>query len=576
MKFNYSFYISRFCAFGICCFFLLSSACVSTPDINSLEPGEYTDQIIRGKIQPGQPGVAVLVSRGDRVLFSKGYGLADIARKTPIATDSKFRIGSISKQFTAAAILKLQEADKLKVMDRLSKYIPDYPGGDEVTLHHLLTHTSGIENYTDKIDFRGRVSQATTTEDLIELFKYDEFNFKPGDSFSYSNSGYFLLGYIIEKVSGKSYLQYLQETFFTPLGMNDSGVYRADSSLDNEALGYSYIDGVTRIALNWDMSHAGAAGALYSTVEDLHRWNKAVFNDQVLDQESLAAALTGAKITISSELTDYGYGWALGEQGGLKLIHHSGGLDGFSSYLARFPEKDLTIAVLHNASPGFVGVSPFGIAQEIARAYLRQEMMADGDSSKTTREVDDSVNPESYQSFAGDYDYGPLAILEVKASNNRLFAQLTGQREFRIYPESPNKYFWKIVDAQIEFLKDSNGKVVAARHTQNGRSFLAPKLEKIATVEVPKQILDQYVGVYGFDNIGKFTVTRKRDVLVVQVPPEFRIPKNKLEIFGKSRTLFFSPFFRKIKIEFVSNGEEKVEQAIIHQGSSRFEGVRIE
>ncbi|MCP4433293.1 MAG: beta-lactamase family protein, partial [Gammaproteobacteria bacterium] len=277
MKVQDCFNISRVLKLGLICIFLVSSACATKPDKASLESGEYIDDVIRGMVKPDQPGIAVLISRGDRVLLSKGYGLADMEQEIPVTSKTKFRIGSITKQFTAASILKLQEEGKLKVTDRLSKYLPGYPRGDEVTLHHLLTHTSGIENYTDKIDFSGRVTQGITPEDLIETFKYEDFNFNPGDSYSYSNSGYFLLGYILERVSGKSYEKYLQETFFKPLAMNDSGVHHADLKLANEALGYSHIEGETVNALNWDMSHAGAAGAIYSTVEDLHRWNEGIF-----------------------------------------------------------------------------------------------------------------------------------------------------------------------------------------------------------------------------------------------------------------------------------------------------------
>ncbi len=576
MNISYYFNTSRVLALGLICIFLVSSACATKPDKASLDSGEYIDGVIRDMVQPDQPGIAVLISRGDRVLLSKGYGLADMEQEIPITSKTIFRIGSITKQFTAASILKLQEEGKLKVTDRLTKYIPDYPRGDEVTLHHLLTHTSGIENYTGKLDFSGKVTQVISSNELIDSFKYDDFNFKPGDSYSYSNSGYFLLGYIVERVSGKSYEKYLQETFFKPLGMNDSGVHHADLKLANEALGYSNIEGETVNALNWDMSHAGAAGAIYSTVEDLNRWNEGIFNGQVLSQESLAAAFTGAKIRTSDQLTGYGYGWGIGEQGGLKLMHHSGGLDGFTSYLVRFPQQDLTIAVLHNSRPVSGDLYPGQIAKKIARVYLRQDMAAPVDTSKKAHIVDKTVNPESYLAFEGHYYYGPLKVLEVTTEDNRLFAQLSGQKKFEIFPESPTKYFWKVVDAQAEFLYDSNGEVIALRHTQNGRSFMASLLEETAIVEVAPDILDNYVGVYKFDNIGKLIITRKSDFLVVQVPPKYGFPQDRLEVYGKSDTIFFSPLIQKIEIEFVKNDADIVESAVIHQGGSRFSGVRIE
>ncbi len=176
--------------------------------------------------------------------------------------DTKFRIGSITKQFTAAAILRLQEQGKLSVRDPLSKFIPDYPRGSEVTLHHLLTHTSGIHSYTGKPNFLETVSAYTTPEDLIKSFKNDPYDFDPGKKWLYNNSGYFLLGYIIEKVSGQSYGEFLKQQFFEPLGMKNTGVHHWSDILEHEAFGYAYEAGRFKKAQNWDMSRAGGAGAL--------------------------------------------------------------------------------------------------------------------------------------------------------------------------------------------------------------------------------------------------------------------------------------------------------------------------
>ncbi len=227
-------------------------------------------------------GVAVLVSQNGKVIYKKAYGYADAEKKTPITPSTKFRIGSITKQFTASAILKLQEEGKLKVTDKLSKYFPDFPRGDEVTIHHLLTHTSGIHSYTGKNDFIEKVVKPITNEALLAYFKNDPYDFNPGERYQYNNSGYFLLGYIIEKISGKSYAQYLQDAFFTPLQMKNTGIHSSTLKLENEAKGLTKENGQYKLALDWDMSWAGGAGAIYSTVEDLYTWNEAVFNGKVL------------------------------------------------------------------------------------------------------------------------------------------------------------------------------------------------------------------------------------------------------------------------------------------------------
>ena len=246
-----------------------------------------------------------------RSCFEKGYGLTDIEHQAAITPESKFRIGSLTKQFTAAAILKLQEEGKLSVTDKLSKYIPDFPRGDEVTLHHLLTHTSGIHNFTQKPGFMQRVTNAIAIEDLIKSFKNDPYDFDPGTKWLYDNSGYVLLGYIVEKVSGEDYGKFLRENFFQPLGMTNTGVYRTNLALKHEALGYSYEEHKFQRAVNWDMSWAGGAGALYSTAEDLYRWNEGIFNGKVLSEASLKAAFTPGK-TRENEDDNSGDGYGCG------------------------------------------------------------------------------------------------------------------------------------------------------------------------------------------------------------------------------------------------------------------------
>ena len=184
--------------------------------------------------EKSSPGVAVLVADDSRILYEKAYGYADIKNKIAATPDTKFRIGSVTKQFTAAAILKLQENNLLSVNDKLSKFIPDFPRGDEVTIHHLLTHTSGIHSYTNKPDFIDKVTKTISPDSLISSIKNDPYDFNPGEQLRYNNSGYFLLGYIINKVSGKSYEQYLKETFFNPLQMNNTGIHYAGIKLEKK------------------------------------------------------------------------------------------------------------------------------------------------------------------------------------------------------------------------------------------------------------------------------------------------------------------------------------------------------
>ena len=320
------------------------------------------------------PGIAVLVARNGEILFNKGYGFASLEHRVPVTSETKFRIGSISKQFTAAAILRLQEEHKLDVHDPLSKFIPDYPRGKEVTIHHLLTHTSGIHDYIAKPDFLKSVTLGVKPEDWIQSFKNDPYDFDPGTKWAYCSSGYFLLGYIIEKVSGKTYAEYLKDQLFDPLEMRDTGVHTPTAIIEKEAFGYSYEGNTLQKALNWDMSKGGGAGSLYSTVNDLYLWNERLFAGKVLREDSLKAFLTPVR-TGSQPLDQngYGYGIGIGKLRGLAVIAAGGGPDGFAGHLARFPTERVTIVALSNVS-ALPGKSLYALAGDIAQIYLSQKM----------------------------------------------------------------------------------------------------------------------------------------------------------------------------------------------------------
>jgi CubicO group peptidase (beta-lactamase class C family) len=379
------------------------------------------DALFTRVITNNAPGAAVLVAQNGIVLFEKGYGLADVAHASSFAPDTKSRIGSITKQFTASAILKLQEQGKLSVQDKLSKYFPDFPSGDEVTLHHLLTHTSGIRSYTDKPGFLDKVTSAVEPDDLIKSFQNDAYDFAPGKKWHYDNSGYFLLGRIIEKVSGQSYGDFLRQNFFEPLGMTNTGVHRAGLALEHEALGYQYHGTVFTNALNWDMSWAGGAGALYSTVEDLFHWNEGVFGGKVLKDASLKAAWTPVKTEDSKDddsSTGYGYGWFSTHMRGTQEISHGGGLNGFSSFIMRLPHENFTVAILANAEPGAAGVEPSRLAHLVTEIYLGEKL-----DPRPTHQVNPNVSPDAFGALVGRYDYG-MGVMTVTKEGQHLYAQL--------------------------------------------------------------------------------------------------------------------------------------------------------
>jgi CubicO group peptidase (beta-lactamase class C family) len=438
-----------------------------------LAASQKADALLRGLIETNDPGLAVLVAQDGKILFEKCYGLADREHHVPVMPQTTFRIGSIGKQFTAAAILKLQEKGKLSVNDKLSKYIPDFPRGDEVTLRHLLTHTSGIHSYTEKQGFIQGVTSAVKPDDLVNSFKNDPYDFDPGKKWHYNNSGYFLLGRIVEKVSGQSYGDFLQKNFFQPLGMTNTGVYRAHPGLPHEALGYSLEGEDFTNAVNWDMSWAGGAGTLYSTVEDLFRWNEGIFNGRVLDGASLKLAFTSVKVFENQLNSDsgYGFGWFIGRHHGLWEISHGGGLNGFLSFLLRVPDETFTVAVLANASPGRTNAIPLVLARQLVDIYL-------ADKLAPVPNVNTNVSPKSYDALTGRYDSGIQGVIvTISRRGTHLFAQTANGPEMgpeeEIFPKSDTEFFSKF-GGQITFLKDRSGKVVKIIGQSDGSATLWP------------------------------------------------------------------------------------------------------
>jgi CubicO group peptidase (beta-lactamase class C family) len=516
----------------------------------------------------GAPGAAVLVAQNGAVLFKKGYALADVTHGAAFGPDTKSRIGSITKQFTASAILKLQEQGKLSVQDKLSKYFPDFPRGDEVTLHHLLTHTSGIRSYTDKPGFMDKVASPVGPEDLIKSFQNDAYDFDPGQKWHYDNSGYFLLGRIIERVSGLSYGEFLRKTFFEPLGMTNTGVHRTGLALEHEALGYQFTGSAFTNALDWDMSWAGGAGALYSTVEDLFRWNEGVFGVKVLTEASLKAAWTPVKTEDNKDDDSgngYGYGWFIAHTRGAQEISHGGGLNGFSSIIMRLPRENFTVAILANALPGAPGAEPGQLAHLVTEICLGEKL-----GPRPTRQVNASVSTDAFDALVGRYDYG-VGVMTVTKEGRHLYAQLAGQPRVEIFPASDTEFFWKVVDAQVTFVKDNQGKVTKAVHHQSGQTINAPKLEDLKEVKVDPATYEAFVGKYDYGE-GKaiLTVSREGNRLFAQLTGQ-----PKFEIYPKSPTEFFWKVV-DAQVQFVKDDAGKVTKAIHHQGGQTLEAPKIE
>lgn len=317
---------------------------------NHLENLSATDQFMG----------TVLIARGGEILINDGFGMADIESGRANTSQTQFRIGSLTKQFTAAAILRLQELGKLKVTDPVNVYLPDYPGGDQITIHQLLTHSAGVPSYTRRQDLAQLVQTPITLPELLAQFSSQPLDFVPGQQFSYSDSGYVVLTAIVEAVSGMSYADFLREQFFDTLGMTQTGYDFLHDTLVEPATGYQLTPGGPQQAVKTESSWASGAGALYSTAQDLYRWDRALTSNQLLQEASLKSMFS--PWVEMGQGFSYGYGWEIGQLAGRPSQTHAGNIFGFGSFMARFPEDDATIIILGNG----LRMSPRIMAEDLA------------------------------------------------------------------------------------------------------------------------------------------------------------------------------------------------------------------
>jgi CubicO group peptidase (beta-lactamase class C family) len=406
-------------------------------------------------------GTALVAYKG-AIVLQKGYGFKDVEAKIPNDGNTIFQVGSLTKQITAAVIMQLNEEGKLSITDKLSKYYPAYPNGNKITIQHLLTHTSGIYNYTnDTTIMRQNVNKPHSEEQMLASFINKPLDFEPGTKWNYSNSGYSLLGYIIKKVTNKPYEQVVRERIFQPLQMNQSGFDFTHLNDPNKATGYF----VTSNSLNVkapivDSTIAYAAGAIYSTVGDFYKWERAIKSDKLLKKDSW-------KTIFTPSLNKYGFGWFVDSLYNKQLMGHSGGIHGFSSYITRFAEDDLAIILLTNTS----SPSLSSIWKSIAAIMYNQPYKLP--TGRTEILLDTAV----LQQYIGEYQFAPTFSITIFLDSNQLKAQATGQSAFDLFAEKEDFFFTRVVDAQIEFIKDDTGKVSEMILYQNGSKLRAKKIK---------------------------------------------------------------------------------------------------
>ena len=336
---------------SIVCVALTGCAHAPAPEAPSNTFEERVGALFEPVTAGDSPGVAVMVIRDGEVVFAKGYGYADLERREPVTPQTAFRLASVSMQFTAMAIMILAERGRLSYDDSMVKYLPELARfGDRITIRHLLTHTSGLPDYYDVLEQEAADTMPDTAAAMRFLAGWGEPPlFAAGERFEYSNTGYDMLALVVERVSGERFGQFLEDNIFEPLGMTSTVVRDStEPAIAHRALGYTRKDGSFEL-FDWEpLIHIIGSGGVYSSVEDLARWNRALDTDAPVSRSTLKEAWTPVRLT-DGEDYPYGFGWRLGDYGGLgRRVWHSGAWVGFSTHIARYPERGVSVIVLAN------------------------------------------------------------------------------------------------------------------------------------------------------------------------------------------------------------------------------------
>lgn len=415
---------------------------------------EQMEKVVTAYAANNQFMGSILVAQGDDIILNKGYGLANVEWNIPNSPTTKLRLASVTKQFTAASILLLEEQGKLKITDSVVKYFPNAPDAwRKITIFNLLSHSSGIPDFTSFPEFSTFELLPTTPLKTIQTFQDKALDFPPGEKVSYSSSGYIVLGALIEKVSGKSYEAFVQDNIFTPLKMNNSGYDSNAKIIPQRAAGYiPSVDGVTNASYS-DMSVPFSAGALYSTTEDVLKWETALFGKKLLSSASLKKMITPYK-------EGYALGLFVSNSNENTIIQHSGGIEGFNTQLTYYTDKKITVVVLANINSYAINEIANTLG-DIAHGKKVEEV-------KSHKEITLSV--DVLKKYLGAYELEPSIDMLITLEGNHLMSRISNQKieTVPLFAETYTRFFTKIFDAQIDFVEDEQHVVTHLVLHQNG------------------------------------------------------------------------------------------------------------
>lgn len=519
-----------------------------------------TDRLVSSMVDSGSAGVTVAVAQGDKILYSKGYGFANPEYEISNSPQTIFHVASVSKQFTAFAIALLAEEGKISLDDDIRKYLPElHDFGHKITIKHLVHHTSGLRDQWELLALGGwRLDDVITRNQVLRLISHQrELNFKPGEEFSYCNTGYTLMGEIVSRVTGETFPEWCDKKIFEPLDMKNTLFYDDHEKIvKNRA--YSYQDtpaGLKKSVLSY--ANAGAT-SLFTTAEDLTKWSDNFYsmnvgNEQVMKQMEERGVLNNGD-TIS-----YAFGQGFGTYKGLKNFAHSGGDAGYRSFLLRFPEHQLSIVVLSNHGSFQPGKLAFGVAEIYLKDYLKELPKPE---AQQTAGAAVKVNDELLKSYEGQYQLTPGMIVTFKINNGTLTAQATGQPAINMIATSESEFSNKAGDIKVTFNSARDGKVNQFTLHQGGQNMIALRIKPFDPALLTLKL---YEGNYYSPELQtSYTLEAKGDILIAS-----HIRHEPLTMTPVANDAFSTEAWFMSKMEFTRNEKAEIDGFRVSSGRVR-------
>ncbi len=516
------------------------------------------DAIFNQAYPANSPGATVLISKDDKVIYRKAFGMANLELNVQMKPENVLQLASITKQFTSVSILILMEQGKLSLQDPLSKYIADFPRGNEITLHHLLNHTSGIKSYTNLPEFRTKIRLDLTPEEIISSFKNLPLEFNPNEKHEYSNSGYVLLGYIIEKISGMSYEDFIQKNIFDKLGMKNSYYGNSFKITPNRANGYQLYEGNYENAEYMSMTIPYAAGSLMSTIDDMFLWNKAIHHNTLISENSKRIAFTNHTLTNGNQ-TNYGYGWGVDELAGITTLEHTGGISGFTTSGIYVPDKNTYAIVLTNLDDG---KGPESHNLKAVSVVLGKPVVDKASINLSEKQL---------KKWVGAYQFDDV-VRFITYNKGGLYSLREGGRPIKLIPLTENEFRFEDLFTTYQFsMKNGKKQVLFVDRIKKNIGTETDKkpISERETINLAQEILINYVGVYELQPSFQIEIERQNDHLFAKATGQPTV-----QLFAETKNSFF---IKEIDAQIIFNLDSHgtVKSLTFSQGGNKMEGKKI-